>query len=199
MAKKKKKKGYKSWGQLTPEERAARVERIRQTKLRNKMKREAKEREAAEKQNFVSGYQELPISQQDIIRGYNYLSRLPINDATRDWIEHTMYELRERANKYEKAVYNALKEKGAEFIHQAPFVLDGKIYFADFYIPALRTLIEVDGSSHDNVRNQRKDYLRDDSFASYKMNTVRIQNNVASDKNKLDEVLTMILFKRRQP
>lgn len=194
MAKKKKRKGYKSWGQLTPEERAVRKEAIRQRKIRNRKKQEEKERK--KQQGLVTGYQEVPLSHQDIIRDYNYLSRLPVNETTRDWVEHTMYELRERANKYEKIVYAALKEKGVEFIHQAPFVLDGKIYFADFYIPALRTLIEVDGCSHENVRTQRNDYLRDDAFASYRMQTYRIQNSVAKDKNKLDETLTMILFNR---
>lgn len=200
MAKKKKKnrRGYKPWSELTPEEHAARVDRMKKTKAKNKMRREAKEREAAEKVGLVKGYQELPISEKDIIQDYNYLSRLPISEERRDWIEHTMYELRERANKYEKTLYKVLKEKGVEFIHQAPFVLDGKIFFADFYIPALRTLIEVDGESHENVRAQRKDYLRDDSFASYKMNTVRIQNNVIKNREKLEEVLAMILFNKNR-
>lgn len=200
MAKKKKKnrRGYKPWSELTPEEHAARVDRMKKTKAKNKMRREAKEREAAEKVGLVTGYQELPISEKDIIQDYNYLSRLPISEERRDWIEHTMYELRERANKYEKTLYKVLKEKGVEFIHQAPFVLDGKIFFADFYIPALRTLIEVDGESHENVRAQRKDYLRDDSFASYKMNTVRIQNNVIKNRDKLEEVLAMILFNKNR-
>ncbi len=177
----------KSWGELTEEERLAKIER-------DKEKKERKKKFIKE----VSGYQEVPLSHKDIIMDYNYLGRLPICKAQKDWIEHTMYELREKANKYEKAVYKALKDKGVEFIHQAPFVLDGQIFFADFYIPALRVLIEVDGSSHENVRNQRKDYLRDDAFASYKMETHRIQNSVAADKNKLEEALTIILFNRKK-
>lgn len=196
--KKNKKDKKKTWSQLTDEERRKRKERNKRRRKAKKEYEKEKIRELSLKQSTkeVVGYQEVPISQQDIIRDYNYLSRLPVSDTTRDWVEHTMYELRERANKYEKIVYAALKEKGVEFIHQAPFVLDGKIYFADFYIPALRTLIEVDGYSHENVRTQRNDYLRDDAFASYRMQTYRIQNSVAKDKNKLDETLTMILFNR---
>lgn len=198
MAKKKKKKGYKSWGQLTPEERARRVEKIRQTKLRNKMKREQKEKEkTAETQNLVSGYQELPINERDLIRDYSYLSRLQVSDSTRDWIEHRMHELRQRANKYEKMLYCVLKEKGVEFIHQAPFILDGKIYFADFYIPALRTLIELDGVSHDNAYRIKSDGIRDEAFSSYRMRTFRIENKVLLNKEKLEEVLTVILFNRK--
>lgn len=175
----------KSWSELTEEERLVKIEREKAKKERKK--------------NFpkeVKGYQEVPLSKQDIIRDYNYLSRLPVNKAQKDWIEHTMYELREKANKYEKAVYKALKDKGVEFIHQSPFVLDGNIYFADFYIPALRILIEVDGSSHDSARGVKRDGIRDEAFASYRMVTYRIHNSVAKDKNKLEEALTTILFDR---
>lgn len=194
MAKKKKRKGYKSWGQLTPEERAVRKEAIRQRKIRNRKKQEEKER--AKQQNLVSGYQELPITERDMIRDYSYLSRLSVSDSTRDWIEHRMYELRQRANKYEKMMYCILKEKGVEFIHQAPFILDGKIYFADFYIPALRTLIELDGVSHDNAYRIKSDGVRDEAFSSYRMKTYRIENKVILNREKLEEVLTVILFNR---
>ena len=197
--KKNKKDKKKTWSQLTDEERRKRKERNKRRRKAKKEYEKEKIRKLSLKQatKEVIGYQEVPISQQDIIRDYNYLSRLPINEVRKDWVEHKMYELRERANKYEKIVYRALKDKGVEFIHQAPFVLDGKIYFADFYIPALRTLIEVDGVSHDNVRTQRNDDLRDYAFASYRMQTYRIQKSVVSDKNKLEETLTMILFNRQ--
>lgn len=71
-----------------------------------------------------------------------------ISESKRDWIETTMLGLRDRANCYEKVFAKYLMDKKIKFIHQAPFIFSGKIYFADFYLPDQNTIVEFNGIQH---------------------------------------------------
>lgn len=139
---------------------------------------------------------EIIFSPKQVRHSNKFVKDVDTDEYIRLWIFDNMYALKSKHTAAEDAVILLLHRLGIEFIYQAPFVLDGRIYFADFYIPSLRTLIEIDGYSHENVRAQRKDDLRDYAFASYKMRTFRIHNKVVADEKKLEEVLTMILFNR---
>lgn len=137
-------------------------------------------------------------------KGYNkdleYLAKLSyIPESTRSWIEVRMYELRASANKYEHKLGELLIKNGIEFIHQAPFVFrPRKIYFCDFYIPSLRTVIEVDGIYHDSPLQTEKDIERDDNFASIGIKVIRISNEETNDTEKLILRLSGVL-KLRHP
>lgn len=68
------------------------------------------------------------------IKDVNHICKLGyIDSSKRDWIETTMLRLRDSANIYEHRFGEFLINKKIEFIHQAPFILSGKIYFADFF------------------------------------------------------------------
>lgn len=108
-----------------------------------------------------------------------------IDDSKRDWIETTMLRLRDSANKYEKLFGDFLLSKNIDFIHQAPFIFSGKIYFADFYIPKLNLIIEIDGQYHDGLCQREYDRFRDECFNGNKLNVLRIPNSAVLNKNDL--------------
>lgn len=82
-----------------------------------------------------------------------------MSDSTEDWIEVHRYDLQNKANKYEHFVGNYLIKKGVNFIHQAPFVINRKIYFLDFFIPTLRVALEIDGIYHSSSKQNEKIHL----------------------------------------
>lgn len=108
-----------------------------------------------------------------------------IRRSRKDWITITKMDLQSKANKYEHLFGNFLLKHDVHFIHQAPFVIDGNIYFADFYIPEKRIIIEIDGGYHDSKCQKEKDRKRtkDLKFAGTKV--VRIKNATTMDDNIL--------------
>lgn len=106
--------------------------------------------------------------------------------SKRDWIETKRYELQFSANKYEHLVGSFLLKKQIKFIHQAPFVINGKIYFLDFFIPSLRTAIEVDGNYHSLMCQSEKDSYRDVDFKTIGVKTIRISNDEANASKYLE-------------
>lgn len=126
----------------------------------------------------------MPKSKLDIYNAEHYmddiyvLCGLPtLKQSTRNWIEYTRYDLQYGANKYEKMLAAVLIDKNIHFIHQAPFIIDGKIYFADFFIPNRRVILEVDGLSHEPRFAKSYDGKRDIAFNSLNIRTVRIKNS----------------------
>ena len=87
---------------------------------------------------------------------YSYLEDLNImgklfniSKSKRDWIETTRYQLQNSANIYEKTFAEYLHNKKIEFIHQAPYIIDNKIYFLDFYLKDYNIAIELVGQYRD--------------------------------------------------
>lgn len=111
-------------------------------------------------------------------------SHLPF--SKREWIETRRYELQFSANKYEHVLGAYLLSHNVKFIHQAPFVICGKIYFLDFFIPSLRVAIEVDGVAHSYMRQVDKDFSRDNDFRSIGVKTIRISNDEVNVPKILD-------------
>lgn len=111
----------------------------------------------------------------------------------KEWIEDTREALKNKANKYEMLLGEYLINSGIKFVHQAPFVINGKIYFLDFFIPNKRLAIEVDGQYHSSMYQEEYDNTRDDNFKSIGIKTIRIGNNETLNKNQLDIIFNSIL------
>ena len=105
--------------------------------------------------------------------------------SKREWIETRRYELQFNANKYEHILGEYLIKHDVKFIHQAPFVICGRIYFLDFFIPSLRVAIEVDGVAHSYMRQKDKDLSRDCDFKSIGVKTIRISNDEVNSPKHL--------------
>lgn len=110
--------------------------------------------------------------------------------SKKDWIEYTRETLKGKANRYEILLGEYLIERKVKFIHQAPFVIDGKIYFLDFYVPSKRLAIEIDGNYHQSMTQEKYDYVRDRSFQSIGIKTIRISNNETLSKQQMDIILS---------
>lgn len=103
-----------------------------------------------------------------------------------------MLKLRSTANCYEIDFAAYLMKKKLKFIHQAPFIFDGKIYFADFYLPAKHAIIEFDGNYHNGISQSEKDKRRDEDFNGMTIKVVRIPNAAVYDENYLKVILASL-------
>lgn len=104
------------------------------------------------------------------------IAKLTATYSTKDWIETRRSELQMQANVYERNLGAYFVNNNIRFIHQAPFIINKKIYFLDFYLPQKRIAIEVDGISHDSIAANEKDINRDRDFNSIGVKTYRINN-----------------------
>lgn len=98
-----------------------------------------------------------------------------------EWIARQMVRLRKNATKEELLVATYLLENRVYYTAQAPFrlFLEGhgyRCYFADFYIPALKVIIEIDGGQHSQPENLLYDMQRDNAFKKNGIATIRITN-----------------------
>lgn len=135
---------------------------------------------------------------------YSYLEDIQImgklfdiSKSKRDWIETTRYELQGSANIYERLFAEFLIEKKISFIHQAPYIIDDKIYFLDFYLKDFHIGIELDGQYHNSLFQHAKDEYRDEMFRTIKIKTIRINNNEVKDKTRLNIIFAVNGIKKK--
>lgn len=102
------------------------------------------------------------------------------------WMVRNMKRLRKKASETEIRVGKFMYLERIIFIPQAPFLIHreecDKYYFADFYIPALKTIIEVDGEEHNLVVHRELDKERDADFSSIGIKTIRIPSKAVWNK-----------------
>lgn len=101
-----------------------------------------------------------------------------------------MLGLRDKANCYEKAFAKYLMDKKLKFIHQAPFIFSGKIYFADFYLPYHHLIVEIDGTYHQGESQYKYDRFRDQCFNGHKLSVIRIPNDAVRDAKAIQLLLS---------
>ena len=133
------------------------------------------------------------LSKLDIYNSKHYVDDYAIigklsylNENKLEWITDTRYKLQFSANKYENKFGNLLISKKIRFIHQMPFVISGKIYFLDFYIPEKHIAIEIDGQYHDGLCTSEYDMERDNKFRSIGIKTYRIPNQEVFNEKILE-------------
>ncbi len=97
--------------------------------------------------------------------------------------------LRNQATGTEKLLWERIRRKqilGVRFRRQAGI----GAYVVDFYSPAIRLAIEIDGKSHDNTSALEYDLLREREIRQLGINVVRFRNSEVL--NDLDSVLRRI-------
>lgn len=112
--------------------------------------------------------------------------------SKRDWIEVARESLIQRATRHEKIVYAKLKSEGIRFVFQAPFMVDDRIYFLDFFLPEKRMAIEVDGSYHSGITQSRRDKERDRDFEGLRIRTTRIANHEVEKPERLQTWIELV-------
>jgi len=125
-------------------------------------------------------------SLDDYSSDLEHIASMKAPESTREWAEMRMYELRLRANKYEVLMKEYLKSKNVKFISQAPFCILGKLYFADFYLPNSKYIIEIDGEYHNGLTQRTYDRTRDDAFGWIGLRVLRLRNSDLLDRRVVD-------------
>jgi very-short-patch-repair endonuclease len=92
----------------------------------------------------------------------------------------------------EKAAAKNCMLLGYEIVHQQPIVTGMKLYFADIYIPALKTILELDGGYHYTKPQKRKDNNRSAGIWRMGYHVVRLSNHDARDIKKVEAKLKLI-------
>jgi very-short-patch-repair endonuclease len=133
---------------------------------------------------------------KDYYADFEHLHKLRVDENFRDWIEHTMLNLRGRMTTSEQNVMRYLKIMQIPYIFQAPFVIDEKVYFVDFFLPNDNLVIEVDGGYHDSMTQRKKDELRDLVFDGVRIKVARISNEATKSSRNIRIILSQYIEDR---
>lgn len=117
-------------------------------------------------------------------------------DSLIAWTKKMKKELDKKTTKSERSLLGALQKTFKKRVKsQQPFVIDGKVYYADICIKSLKTIIEVDGGYHNTDEQREKDAIRDAAFKSIGYTTIRVPNTKAESRNGKKEVVETLLRK----
>lgn len=97
--------------------------------------------------------------------------------------------LRSNMTDAEQVLWRRVRRKqihGVQFYRQKPLLS----YIVDFYCPAAKLVIELDGSQHFEGEHQIKDRLRDEALAGIGLQVLRFDNRQVL--LEIDAVLTVI-------
>lgn len=104
-------------------------------------------------------------------------------------------ELMSKTSDAEKAAIRNCERLGYKVVRQQPILTGRKMYFADIYLPDLKTIIEIDGCYHYTKTQKRKDSNRSAGIWRMGYHVVRLSNHDARDANKVKAKIELI--KRR--
>ena len=85
-------------------------------------------------------------------------------------------ELKIQATPSEKLFKKRLEDEGIKFIFQKVFTGDGGSCIADFYLPTLNLIVEVDGEYHETMDQKIRDFFKDEYYKSRGFRVLRIKN-----------------------
>ncbi len=91
--------------------------------------------------------------------------------------------LRNKATPAEKLLLSLLRSIGISHHFQKMIKTDSGYRFADFYIPGLNWVIEVDGGYHNELEQQEKDAIRDKAITKAKNCRIVRFTNEEIDRN----------------
>lgn len=117
------------------------------------------------------------------------------DDKFTKWSVNTKKKLENNPTKSELALFKYLTgtfHNRVKFQH--PFLINGKLYYADISIPSIKLIIEVDGGYHSTEEQKAKDKQRDEDFKSIGYTTLRYTNEQVESrefrKNIVQEILS---------
>ena len=112
----------------------------------------------------------------------------------KEWIDETYLKLKAEATKSEQSLYNRLHKTFKERLkRQVPFVINGKVYYADLCLKSMKVIIEVDGGYHNTEAQQTKDKERDKAFSSIGYKTIRCTNEQVKNKQYVKQLIQDLL------
>lgn len=95
------------------------------------------------------------------------------------FVEQRRKELMFRTSDAERAAIRNCERLGYKVVRQKPIQTGRKLYFADIYLPEIKTIIEVDGGYHFTSTQKRKDKNRSAGMWRLGYHVVRLSNHDA--------------------
>lgn len=118
--------------------------------------------------------------------------------STKALIRQIRCDLLSHTTDAERAAARNCKLLGYEIVQQQPIVTGRELYFADIYIPAIKTIIELDGGYHYTKDQKRKDNNRSSGIWRLGYHVVRLSNHDARDINKVKAKIDLVLRKNNK-
>lgn len=107
-------------------------------------------------------------------------------------INRMRQDLMSKTSDAEKAAISNCKLLGYKVVRQQPITTGRKLYFADIYLPELKTIVEVDGDYHYTSFQKRKDNNRSSGIWRMGYHVVRLSNHDARNLNKVKAKIELI-------
>lgn len=92
-----------------------------------------------------------------------------------DWIDENTIKLLTKRNSQELRAGEELKRIVGTIHEQVFFMINGRSYFLDYYLPNVKIAIEIDGSYHKCRRIEDK--VRDIDFQEIGIRTIRVNSS----------------------
>lgn len=105
------------------------------------------------------------------------------------WLKEPARSLRSNMTRPEQYLWQRIRRKqlrGVQFYRQKPLLG----FIVDFYCPAARLVIEVDGRQHNEPEHRAKDQARDEALAGLDLLVLRFSNDEVLQK--IDAVVVAI-------
>lgn len=97
-----------------------------------------------------------------------------LNNDFVEWIDENTIKLLHQRNESELKAGEELKRLYEEVHEQVYFMINGRSYFLDYYLPKAKIAIEIDGGYHKSRRTDDK--VRDTDFKEIGIRTIRIKD-----------------------
>ena len=111
------------------------------------------------------------------------------------WIRLRRADLMSKSSDAEKIAHKILLSLGYKVIRQFPINTGRRIYFADLYLPDLKTIFELDGGYHYTSNQKRLDNNRSSGIWRKGYHVVRLSNRDARNPEKIKAKIKLILNK----
>ena len=111
------------------------------------------------------------------------------------WVSFRRADLLAKASEAERVTFRTLRTLGYKVIRQYPINTGRRIYFADIYLPELKTIVELDGGYHFTTKQRRLDNNRSSGIWRLGYHVVRLSNHDARNPEKIKAKIKLILNK----
>ena len=115
--------------------------------------------------------------------------------VSREWMLMRRFDLMAHISDAEKKAYTIIKSLGYKVVRQQPINTGRRIYFADLYLPELKTIFELDGGYHNTTKQRRLDTNRSSGIWRMGYHVVRLSNHDAREPEKIKAKIRLILNK----
>lgn len=106
-------------------------------------------------------------------------------------------ELLSRTTDAEKAAALNCERLGYKVVRQQPIETGRRLYFADIYLPEIRTVLECDGGYHYTNGQKRRDGNRSAGIWRLGYHVVRLSNHDCRDIAKIRAKIALVRRKMR--